>query len=205
VALALKLGFDPNVRSCWDATALHWAALLGNREMVRTLLAHGAPLVDLGGGPSWGTPLHMALYSRWYKVDYLGVVAEFVAAGVELPDPFVPTGDVALDAAVKDLSERVAGRRPESSATTRWLRALEGTVRRPVGSADQAAASRPRDPPSSRPLRLDLPGRPVEGSIAAGGCSAGWSGWRGLGIRARWANPVSAFSSGTPGYQAIFS
>lgn len=105
VALMLEVGFDPNVRGWMNATPLHWAACLGNPELVRRLLAHGAALSDVGG--YFRTPVHTCLYCHWNRDgDYVGVMTELVRAGAELPSESEPTGDTDLDAAVVRLRQR---------------------------------------------------------------------------------------------------
>jgi ankyrin repeat protein len=102
VELMLELGFDPNVGGWGGMTPFHWAACRGNRPLVRTMLARGVPMVDLGGEAR--TPLHQALYHRWNKEgDRAGVLTDLVAAGVPLPVDLEPTGDAELDAAVARL------------------------------------------------------------------------------------------------------
>ena len=61
VALMLKAGWPVDLPGPEHATALHWAAFHGNAEMVRALMARGAPsgVKDPIHG---GTPLHWAEY-----------------------------------------------------------------------------------------------------------------------------------------------
>lgn len=100
-----RLGFDTAAPSWMGMTALHWAACRGNPQMLRELLAEGAPQVDV---PGFGTPLHSALYQRWSSFghrpgesDYLGVVRELLAAGVDIPSDLRPCGDAAIDALIE--------------------------------------------------------------------------------------------------------
>lgn len=99
-----RLGFDMAAPSWMGMTALHWAACRGNPDMMRDLLAAGAPLLD---APGFGTPLHTALYQRWSSFghrpgesDYLGVVRALLDAGVAVPAGLRPCGDAAIDALI---------------------------------------------------------------------------------------------------------
>jgi ankyrin repeat protein len=99
VLLMLDLGFDADAGGWGGVRALHWAACRGNPALVKGMLARGVKAVDIGGQA--GTPVHQALYNRWYQDgDYLGTLTELVAGGVPLPADLKPTGDAALDAAV---------------------------------------------------------------------------------------------------------
>ncbi|MEO8181026.1 MAG: ankyrin repeat domain-containing protein [Deltaproteobacteria bacterium] len=99
-----RLGFDLAHPSWMGMTALHWAACRGNPQMLRELLAAGAPLLDV---PGFGTPLHTALHQRWSSFghrpgesDYIGVVRALLDSGLELPDRLGPCGDVEIDALI---------------------------------------------------------------------------------------------------------
>ena len=102
-ALAVELGFDPQIRGWMDATALHWAACRGNAGLARALCERGVAQLDVGG--YFRTPLHAALYRHWSigEADYVGVLEALVAAGAVLPAKLAPTDDPALDAAVARL------------------------------------------------------------------------------------------------------
>jgi ankyrin repeat protein len=68
-------------------TALHWAAYAGNANIVRTLLAHGAPIDAVEPGYD-GTPLDWAHHARDTEHrtgDHDGVIAQLVAAGAVRP------------------------------------------------------------------------------------------------------------------------
>jgi ankyrin repeat protein len=113
-----RLGFDRAAPSWMGMTALHWAACRGNPEMLRELLAAGAPMLDV---PGFGTPLHSALYQRWSSFghrpgesDYLGVVRALLDAGVDVPVGLRPCGDAAIDALIEAASAR-DGASPEAS------------------------------------------------------------------------------------------
>lgn len=102
-ALAVELGFDPEIRGWMGATALHWAACRGNAGLARALCDRGVAQPDVGG--YFRTPLHAVLYCHWRlgDADYLGVLEALVAAGAVLPAKLAPTDDPALDAAVARL------------------------------------------------------------------------------------------------------
>jgi ankyrin repeat protein len=99
-----RLGFDMAAPSWMGMTALHWAACRGNPQMLRDLLAAGAPFLDAHG---FGTPLHSALYQRWSSFgyrpgegDYAGVLRVLLEAGMDVPDELRPSGDAELDALI---------------------------------------------------------------------------------------------------------
>jgi ankyrin repeat protein len=102
VTLLLELGFDPSVVG-WMGTALHWAACRGDAALARTLLARGAPMLDVGG--LFKTPIHTVLSHRWSRgaADHAGVLEALVAAGAVVPEGFGQTGNGALDAALARL------------------------------------------------------------------------------------------------------
>jgi ankyrin repeat protein/catechol 2,3-dioxygenase-like lactoylglutathione lyase family enzyme len=90
----LKVGWPSNAVLENNQTALHYAAWHGNLAMVRTLIAHQAPInifeSTYGGSPlAWA--LHGSLHS-WErdKGDYGGVTRELLAAGAEIPKPDRP-------------------------------------------------------------------------------------------------------------------
>lgn len=69
VTLLLAAGFPLDARSQHNATALHWAAFHGNRELVTRLLAAGADAKDTNNEYR-GTPLDWATHGSrngWYK------------------------------------------------------------------------------------------------------------------------------------------
>ncbi len=89
VRLMLEAGWPPDARGQHNATALHWAGFHGNAAMVRSLLAHGAP-VDIKGDEYDGTPLHWTIYGSehgWQrdKGDYPATVDVLLAGGASLP------------------------------------------------------------------------------------------------------------------------
>jgi len=94
VELLLNLGWPVAATLENNQTALHYAAWHGNLAMVRSLLAHQAPVnifeAEHGGSPlAWA--LHGSLHS-WErdKGDYAGVTQALLAAGAEIPKPDRP-------------------------------------------------------------------------------------------------------------------
>ena len=101
VRTLLRQGADANAAQSDGLTALHWAALNGNAQMVDLLLYAGAtvePLTRVGGY----TPLHLAARS-----GHAGVVEKLLAGGAEV-DAWTTTGVTALHfAAAGDFHESV--------------------------------------------------------------------------------------------------
>jgi hypothetical protein len=107
VRLMLAAGWPLDARGDLGGTALHFAAWMGNTEIVRDLLTHGAP-VHLKGDHYDMTPLAWAFHgseNSWRKNqgDYAGVVGILLDAGASLPN-----GDVEISAsvAVRDVLKR---------------------------------------------------------------------------------------------------
>jgi len=89
VELLLERGWPSSVALDNNQTALHYAAWHGNLAMVRTLIAHQAP-VNIFEAEHGGSPLAWALHGSlngWErdKGDYEGVTRELLAAGAEIP------------------------------------------------------------------------------------------------------------------------
>ena len=89
VRLMLGSGWPPDVRGNHGATALHFASWMGNLEIVRELLRHGAAL-ELRSEEFDLSPLGWALHGSehsWRKNagDYVGVVKALLAAGAKAP------------------------------------------------------------------------------------------------------------------------
>ena len=103
----LVCGFDPNVKDDDGITALHRAAMAGNAEAVRMLIAHGAS-VDAADGMFSATPLLWAshAWSNRAGSNHVDVARILIAAGAarewtppeKMPDP---------EAALEDLSELI--------------------------------------------------------------------------------------------------
>jgi ankyrin repeat protein len=92
--LLLAAGWPANAAMDTGHTALHFAAWHGNLEMVRDLIAHGAPInvfeTDHGGNAlAWA--LHGSQHS-WdcEKGDYPGVTRALLVAGAQIPKPEKP-------------------------------------------------------------------------------------------------------------------
>jgi hypothetical protein len=110
VRLLLAAGWPTDARGQEHATALHWAAFLGNPEIAGELLRHGAA-VDAQEPTFNGTPLGWALYGsvhgwRCRSGDFVGVVAALLDAGATLPSRI----DVASDALRDFLARRATHR-----------------------------------------------------------------------------------------------
>lgn len=89
VRLMLAAGWPADVRGNLGATALHFAAWLGNADMVRELLRRGAP-VEVRGDQYDLSPLRWALHgseNSWRRTsgDYAAVVEALLAAGARAP------------------------------------------------------------------------------------------------------------------------
>jgi len=102
VRLMLAAGWPTDGRGHENATALHWAGFLGNAEIARELLRHGAR-VNVKGDNYDGTPLHWAIYgstNSWkcQTGDYVGVVNALLDAGAELPEKTDSASDAVREA-----------------------------------------------------------------------------------------------------------
>ncbi len=111
VRLLLAAGWPTDARGHENATALHWAAFLGNADIARELLRHGAP-VNVKGDNYNGTPLHWGIYgstNSWkcQTGDYVAVVNALLDAGADLPEKT----DAASNAVREALRRRAVYRR----------------------------------------------------------------------------------------------
>jgi ankyrin repeat protein len=107
----LAAGWPVDARGDEGATALHFAAWLGNAELVRELVRGGAPL-ELRDTSFHGTPLTWTLHGsknswRCREGDYAGVMEALLAAGVAAP-PLTP--EVTAPDAVMEVLRRHAAR-----------------------------------------------------------------------------------------------
>ena len=94
----LEEGADPGEQDRFGQTALHWAAIGGQWEAVRILLAHGAPLEakNTYGGTVLGQAVWSALHDR-LGIDYLPMVETLLAAGADARAVGIPTGHARID------------------------------------------------------------------------------------------------------------
>ena len=86
----LRAGWPANARALGGATALHWAAFLGNAELVRGLLASGAS-VAVRDTRFQGAPIDWTMQGsvhgwRCNEGDFAAVVGTLLAAGSPAPD-----------------------------------------------------------------------------------------------------------------------
>ncbi|HYJ78703.1 MAG TPA: ankyrin repeat domain-containing protein, partial [Longimicrobiaceae bacterium] len=91
VRLMLAAGWPVDARGSFGATPLHFAAWLGNTEMVREVLRHHPP-VDARSDQHDGTPLDWALHGSehsWRRGagDYATTVELLLQAGAAPPPP----------------------------------------------------------------------------------------------------------------------
>lgn len=121
VRLMLEAGWPSDVRGENGGTPLHWAAWMGNAEMVRVLLDHHAALEDRGDDYHM-TPLGWALHGSincWRKElgDYGATVRALLEAGAEHPGDCrdVDASEVAVQA-LKSFRTRQPRSAPPSSA-----------------------------------------------------------------------------------------
>jgi ankyrin repeat protein len=90
VRLMLAAGWPPDSRGQHGGTALHWAAWLGNADMVREILRHN-PTVDLKdndyNASALGWAVHASLHG-WHpdRGDYAATVEALLQAGAQPPE-----------------------------------------------------------------------------------------------------------------------
>jgi ankyrin repeat protein len=94
----LDLGVDPASQDGYQMTALHWAAPNGCAEVVRRLLALGAPLEHENAwqGTVLGATAHFAIHCPVQGVDYSTVIETLIAAGANVSAAY-PSGDERID------------------------------------------------------------------------------------------------------------
>ena len=96
VALMVDLGFDPRAIGHDNGDTLHWAAFLGNADMVRVLLAHDPAISvrDAGyGGTALGWCVYGSMYGEKCKTGAFAEVARLLIDAGEIVDPaMMPTG-----------------------------------------------------------------------------------------------------------------
>jgi hypothetical protein len=97
VRLLVTLGWSLTQEGPWGGTALHWAAWHGRPEVVRTLLALGAP-VDQRDGQYGSAPIAWGAHGSTHgrpaaEGDYLAVVQLLAAAGAARAPSFNRWGE----------------------------------------------------------------------------------------------------------------
>ena len=98
----IDIGVDPASKDGYDMTPLHWAAPNGMMNVVRRLLAAGAPLEVLNrwGGTVLNSTIHFAIYMPVKDVDYPAVLETLIAAGANVNVAY-PSGDERVDAQLR--------------------------------------------------------------------------------------------------------
>ena len=96
VALMVDLGFDTRLVGHDNGDALHWAAFLGNADMVRVLLAR-SPAIGVRDAGYGGTPLGWCVYGSVHgEKKRTGAFAEvarlLIDAGEVVEPTMLPTG-----------------------------------------------------------------------------------------------------------------
>ena len=102
IEFLLAKGADPGEQDRFGQTALHWAAIGGHLEAVRTLLAHHPPLEirNQFGGTVLGQTVWSALHDK-LGIDYLPIVEALLEAGADATAVPVPTGHARIDEALR--------------------------------------------------------------------------------------------------------
>ncbi len=101
VALMLDLGFEARVTGPDYADALHWAAFLGNVQMVQALLRHNPP-IGVRETSYNGTPLEWCVYGSLHgwmkdKGDFPTTTQLLLDAGERFEPAGLPTGREDVD------------------------------------------------------------------------------------------------------------
>ncbi len=94
----LANGVNPAAGSATGMDALHWAANRGQLESVRLLLRWKAPLEtrSMYGGTALGTAVWSAIHEP--RSNQLRIIEELIAAGADVSEISLPTGDAGIDA-----------------------------------------------------------------------------------------------------------
>jgi len=105
VVLMLDLGFDARVAGPDYADALHWAAFLGNDQMVRALLRHNPP-IGVREASHNGTPLDWCVYGSLHgwmqdKGDFVTTTQLLLDAGERAEPAALPTGRDDVDTVLR--------------------------------------------------------------------------------------------------------
>ena len=114
VALMVDLGFDTRVVGHDGGDALHWAAFLGNADMVRALLARD-PAVDVRDVSHQGRPLDWCVYGSVCgeakaRGNFAEVVRLLIAAGAVVEPRLLPTGRDDVDRVLREHLAGTSGR-----------------------------------------------------------------------------------------------
>jgi len=106
VEFLLNKGVDLAAHSGDGQTALHYAAIFGNLEMVRLLLVHNPPLEvkNQYGGTVLGQTLWSAAHGGESSI-YMQIIETLIAAGAKVPERHVP-----VNAQIDALLERYGSR-----------------------------------------------------------------------------------------------
>ena len=105
VVLMLDLGFDARVAGPNNADALHWAAFLGNAEMVQALLRHDPP-IGVREANYDATPLDWCVHGSlhgWMKDtgDFATTATLLLNAGERVEPAILPTGRDDVDSVLR--------------------------------------------------------------------------------------------------------
>lgn len=98
----LDRGVDPAAGTVGTGTdALGWSANRGQLDIVRLLIARGAPLETRN---AWGgTPLGFTIWSAIHEPQptHAEIAGALLAAGARIEDGMYPSGDAAIDAVLE--------------------------------------------------------------------------------------------------------
>jgi hypothetical protein len=98
----LSVGVNPAAADGYRMTALHWAAGNGSMDVMRALIARGAPLEvkNVWEGTVLDSTGHFAIHMPVKGVDYEAVMEMLIAAGAD-PRAAYPSGDERVDAVLR--------------------------------------------------------------------------------------------------------
>jgi ankyrin repeat protein len=97
----LDEGVDATAGNGTGLDGMHWAANRGQLDTMRLLLRRRVPIetISMYGGTALGTAVWSAINEP--RGDQLGIIKELVAAGARVDAVASPTGNVAVDAALR--------------------------------------------------------------------------------------------------------